>query len=204
MPTCASRGLRPSTSSAGRLAAAQYHAMAPSSASLSRPLPSSITPCQPRMRFKPLSGLMRDPLNPALPALKRPSPSSNCEAMVIAATIRPSAMIGGRIAAAASAIAAPGVKPSSAARSKWKPARATRAMLSLSHGPSPSSASAPPPVAASVATSLERSTSPFLAASLRRLAVGAKVFSPALSSAISAEPFQAAARTDRARSRARR
>ena len=113
--------------------------------------------------------------------MKPPPPSPSSSAKVTSAMPPPSSSTGGAAISARSISRRPGAKSSRSARCQLSPSLTPRPSASNSHGPASLSQSAPSVTLASVASSRERRTSPRAAASRLRFAVGAKLFSPALS-----------------------
>lgn len=113
--------------------------------------------------------------------MKAPPPMPSCVTIAPRITVHPSTRTGGSTCIPIPSMIRPGEKSSMSARFQMKPERSVPCRTRSIQGPAKLSQAAPISMATAVPRSCERSTSPFLTASLSFFSDGAKVFSPALS-----------------------
>src|SRR5579859_6982623 len=167
-----------------------HQPMQPITTTLASDFKSSTSPCVPKMRFRPLRGLILSGLKAIAPQRKPKAPSTAGAPTADTIVAINSSPIGSTMCPPCRMITVAGAKSSTASRPKRSEPRSSSARPETSSGPPSAIQPAPTIITSAVAISLDWRTSPFSADSLSRFWVGSSVFSPPSPSAMSAPPAQ--------------
>ena len=131
-----------------------HHAIAPSTTTLAIALPSSISPCRPKMRPSPFAGLIRLGLN-ASASQRKPSEPRIAGPPIAATSVRPSSAASGAAIISIRRAAIPaGSNPAMSPRSKLSPRASMCPIAPTNHGPASASQPAPASITSATPSSL--------------------------------------------------